>query len=213
MPERDALAVVHDDAACVVVVKPAGLLSVPGRGEHLQDCVASCVQSKFGDALTVHRLDMATSGLMLFARGTAAQRTLSISFAAREVHKRYVAVANGLLEHDSGEIDLPLMADWPNRPKQKGDRDHGKPSLTRYRVLGRDAAACTTRVELEPVTGRAHQLRVHLLSLGHPILGDALYAPPEVVVRADRLLLHASALRFAHPTSGALLAFESAAPF
>jgi tRNA pseudouridine32 synthase / 23S rRNA pseudouridine746 synthase len=213
MPGHDALVVVHADAACIVVVKPAGLLSVPGRGEHLQDCVASRVRSQFGDTLVVHRLDMATSGLMLFARGAAAQRTLSIAFAAREVHKRYVAVVEGLIDQDSGEINLPLMADWPNRPKQKADREHGKPSLTRYRVLARDESAGTTRVELEPVTGRAHQLRVHLLSLGHPILGDALYAPPEVQARADRLLLHASALRFAHPVGGAPMAFESAAPF
>jgi len=213
MPAPGALAVVHDDADCIVVVKPAGLLSVPGRGEHLQDCVAARVQSLFGDALVVHRLDMATSGLMLFARGAAAQRLLSIAFAAREVHKRYVAVADGLIEPACGDIDLPLMADWPNRPKQKFDREHGKASLTRYRVLARDAAARTTRVELEPVTGRAHQLRVHLLSIGHPILGDALYAPPEMQARADRLLLHASALGFAHPVSGAPMQFESAAPF
>ena len=213
MPVREALAVVHDDAACVVVVKPGGLLSVPGRGEHGQDCLAARVQAMFGDALVVHRLDMSTSGLMLFARGAAAQRALSIAFAAREVHKRYIAVAHGYVERDSGEIDLPLMADWPNRPKQKGDREHGKPSLTRYRVIVRDEAAHTTRLDLEPVTGRAHQLRLHLLSLGHPILGDALYAPPEVLVQAERLLLHASALRFAHPTSGAPMHFESAAPF
>ncbi len=205
--------IVHDDATCIVVVKPAGLLSVPGRGEHLQDCVAIRVQSRFSDALVVHRLDMATSGLMLFARGAAAQRRLNIAFAAREVHKRYVAIVDGLVERSSGAIDLPLMADWPNRPKQKWDREHGKPSLTRYRVLARDEAARTTRLELEPVTGRAHQLRVHLLGIGHPILGDALYAPPEVQVRAERLLLHASALRFVHPASGAPMAFESAAPF
>jgi tRNA pseudouridine32 synthase / 23S rRNA pseudouridine746 synthase len=213
MPQLDALAVVHDDAACVVVVKPDALLSVPGRGEHGQDCLAARVQAVFSDALVVHRLDMSTSGLMLFARGAAAQRSLSIAFAAREVHKRYVAVADGLVEQNSGEIDLPLMADWPNRPKQKWDREHGKPSLTRYRVMARDEAARTTRLDLEPVTGRAHQLRLHLLSLGHPILGDALYAPPEVQARSDRLLLHASALRFAHPVSGEAMAFESAAPF
>ena len=205
--------IVHDDATCIVVVKPAGLLSVPGRGEHLQDCVAARVQSMFGDALVVHRLDMATSGLMLFARGAAAQRRLSIAFAAREVHKRYVAIVDGLVERSSGAIDLPLMADWPNRPKQKWDREHGKPSLTRYRVLARDETARTTRLELEPVTGRAHQLRVHLLGIGHPILGDALYATPERQPRATRLLLHASALRFVHPASGAPMAFESAAPF
>ena len=119
MPGPGAFAVVHDDAACIVVLKPAGLLSVSGRGEHLQDCVAARLQTLFSDALVVHRLDMSTSGLMLFGRGAAAQRTLSIAFAAREVHKRYVAVADGLFEQDSGEIDLPLMADWPNRPKQK----------------------------------------------------------------------------------------------
>ena len=213
MPVPGALAVVHDDAACVVVVKPGGLLSVPGRGEHGHDCLAARVQALFSDALVVHRLDMSTSGLMLFARCALAQRNLSIAFAAREVNKRYVAVADGLVEQDSGEIDLPLMADWPNRPKQKWDREQGKPSLTRYRVLVRDEAARTTRLELEPVTGRAHQLRLHLLSLGHPILGDALYAPPQVQARASRLLLHASALRFAHPVSGAPMAFESAAPF
>ena len=213
MPVLGTLAVVHDDAAFIVVVKPAGLLSVPGRGDHLQDCVASRVQSMFTDTLIVHRLDMATSGLMLLARGAAAQRSLSIAFAARDIHKRYVAVVEGFIDQDRGEIKLPLMADWPNRPKQKADRDHGKPSLTRYRVLTRDESAGTTRVELEPVTGRAHQLRVHLLSLGHPILGDALYAPPEVQARAHRLLLHASALRFAHPVSGTPMAFESAAPF
>ena len=213
MPEADSLVLVHSDAACIVVDKPSGLLSVPGRGEQGQDCLSARVQTMFSDALVVHRLDMATSGLMLFARGAAAQRALSIGFAAREVHKRYVAVAEGLVQQDSGEIDLPLMADWPNRPKQKWDREHGKPSLTRYRVTARDGAAHTTRLELEPVTGRAHQLRLHLLSLGHPILGDALYAPPEVQARASRLLLHASALRFAHPVSGAPMAFESAAPF
>ena len=213
MPEPASLVVVHSDAACIVALKPAGLLSVPGRGEHLQDCVAARVQSLFGDALVVHRLDMATSGLMLFARGTLAQRALSIAFAAREVHKRYVAVVEGLVEQSTGEIDLPLIADWPNRPKQKWDHERGRPSLTRYRVLARDQAARTTRIELEPVTGRAHQLRVHLLSMGHPIVGDALYAPPEVQARAKRLLLHASALGFVHPVSGAPMHFESAAPF
>lgn len=205
--------VVHADAACVVVVKPAGLLSVPGRGEHLSDCAAARVQARFGDALIVHRLDMATSGLLLFARGVAAQRVLSVAFAQRQVHKRYVAVVDGLVEPDTGEIDLPLIADWPNRPLQKVDRDHGKPSLTRYRVLARDTAAHTSRLDLEPVTGRAHQLRVHLQGIGHTILGDALYAAPSVQARAARLLLHASELRFMHPVSGAASHFASAAPF
>ena len=213
MPTPDTLVVVHDDAASIVVVKPSGLLSVPGRGEHLQDCASAQVRALFGDALVVHRLDMATSGLLLFARGAAAQRRLSQAFAQREVHKRYVAVVDGLVAQASGEVDLPLMADWPNRPKQKWDTEHGRPSLTRYRVLAHDPAGHTTRVELEPVTGRAHQLRLHLFSLGHPILGDALYAPPAVLARAARLLLHASALGFAHPVTGTAMRFESAAPF
>ena len=204
---------VHVDAYCIVAVKPSGLLSVPGRGEHGQDCLAARVQTEFADALVVHRLDMSTSGLMLFARGATAQRVLSAAFAARAVHKRYVAVVHGRVAEAQGEIDLPLLADWPNRPKQKVDRDAGKPSLTRWRVLEHDAARGATRLELEPVTGRAHQLRVHLLAIGHPILGDALYAPPQVLAQADRLLLHASSLRLAHPVSGEQIALESAPPF
>ncbi|MES2991153.1 MAG: pseudouridine synthase [Pseudomonadota bacterium] len=203
----------HVDAHCIVALKPGGLLSVPGLGPNGQDCLSAHVQARFDDALVVHRLDMATSGLMLLARGAAAQRTLSAAFAARAVHKRYVAVVHGHVAAPDGEIDLPLIADWPNRPKQKVDHAAGKPSLTRYRVLAHDAARDATRVELEPITGRAHQLRVHLLAIGHPILGDALYAPPEVLAQAGRLLLHASALRFAHPVSGEPIAFESAPPF
>ena len=204
---------VHVDAHCLVAIKPSGLLSVPGRGAHGQDCLAACVQAEFADALVVHRLDMSTSGLMLFARGARAQRALSAAFAAREVHKRYVAVVHGHVDGALGEIDLPLLADWPNRPKQKVDRAAGKPSLTRWRVLAFDATRHATRLELEPVTGRAHQLRVHLLAIGHPILGDALYAPAGVIAQADRLLLHASSLRFAHPVSDEPIAVESAPPF
>ena len=203
----------HVDAACLVVVKPAGLLSVPGRGEHQQDCVAARVRAQFEDALVVHRLDMATSGLMLFARGLDAQRTLNRAFAQREVHKRYVAIVHGRVDPAEGEIDLPLLADWPNRPLQKVDAAHGKPSLTRYRVLAHDAAANTTRVGLDPVTGRAHQLRLHLLAIGHPILGDALYAPAAVQALASRLLLHAQSLTFAHPATGEPLRLECDAPF
>ena len=206
-----SIVVLHVDDACIVVEKPSGLLSVPGRGEHLRDCLATRVRAMFADALVVHRLDMATSGLMLFARGVAAQRALSRAFERREVHKRYVAVVHGRVEPEQGEIDLPLLADWPNRPLQKVDHAHGKPSLTRWRVI--DAAADRTRLELEPITGRAHQLRVHLRAIGHPILGDALYAPPEVLAGADRLLLHAARLRFAHPVSGAPIEIESVVPF
>ena len=204
------VSVLHDDAVCVVVDKPSGLLSVPGRGAHLQDCMASRVQAMFADALVVHRLDMATSGLMLFARGAEAQRRLSRAFAQREVHKRYVAVVHGRVEPAQGEIDLPLIADWPRRPLQKVDADHGKPSLTRYRTILVEGDR--TRLELEPVTGRAHQLRVHLLAIGHAIVGDALYAP-ELISGTDRLLLHATQLCFAHPISGAPIAIDAAVPF
>jgi tRNA pseudouridine32 synthase/23S rRNA pseudouridine746 synthase len=213
MPHLDGLELAHLDAACIVAVKPSGLLAVPGRGEHGRDCLAMRVQAAYADALVVHRLDMATSGLMLFARGAVAQRQLSVAFARREVHKRYVAMVHGQVRPDAGEIDLPLSADWPNRPCQKVDADHGKPSLTRYRVLDRDAAHDTTRLELEPVTGRAHQLRVHLLAIGHAIVGDLLYAPPELHAGANRLLLHATSLRFTHPASGDALQVESAVPF
>jgi tRNA pseudouridine32 synthase/23S rRNA pseudouridine746 synthase len=202
-----------------VANKPAGLLAVPGRGADKQDCLASRVQAEFPDALVVHRLDMATSGLLLFARGAEMQRRLSHLFSKREVQKRYVAVVAGRVESLSAEIDLPLAGDWPNRPRQKVDHELGKPSLTRYRVLGYgedvrpgvskgERDTCTTRVELEPVTGRTHQLRVHLAAIGHPILGDALYGQG-----AERLMLHASALSFAHPLGGEPLALASEPPF
>jgi tRNA pseudouridine32 synthase/23S rRNA pseudouridine746 synthase len=201
--------IVHADPALIAVDKPAGMLAVPGRGADKQDCVAARVQARFDDALVVHRLDMATSGLMLLARGLAAQRLLGDAFARREVHKRYVAVVEGRVADDAGEIDLPLLADWPNRPRQKVDAAGGKPSLTRYRVLARDPVANTTRLELEPITGRTHQLRVHLLAVGHAIVGDRLYAAPA----HPRLLLHASSIALAHPASGRMLSLHSAPPF
>lgn len=204
---------VYVDEHLLVLDKPAGLLAVPGRGEDKQDCLSARAQALWPDARVVHRLDMATSGLFLMARGLPMQRALSRAFAEREVDKRYEAVVAGSLgpAGTEGVIDLPLAADWPNRPMQKVDAEHGRPSTTRWRVLAR--AGDTSRVALEPVTGRSHQLRVHLLAIGHPILGDALYAPPEVRARAPRLLLHACALRLAHPASGEPLSFESPAPF
>jgi tRNA pseudouridine32 synthase/23S rRNA pseudouridine746 synthase len=205
--------VVYCDDRVIVVEKPAGLLSVPGRGADKQDCLSARVQREFADALVVHRLDMATSGLFLMARGTEAQRTLSIAFAGREVRKRYVALVTGRMPANEGEIDMPLIADWPNRPRQKVDQEIGKPSRTLWRVIAYDAASDTTRVELEPVTGRSHQLRVHLMAVGHPILGDALYAPPAVQGLAPRLMLHATQLELAHPVSGKTLLFRSDPPF
>lgn len=215
----DELQIVHADAHLLVIVKPAGLLSVPGRGADKQDCLAARVQRLVPDALVVHRLDMATSGLLLMARGAAMQRILSRAFADRQVGKRYLAVVAGRLDAplpaSSGWalIDLPLAADWPNRPRRIVDPVRGKPSQTKWRVLAYDAGADATRLELEPITGRSHQLRVHLQSLGHPILGDSLYAPPEVRSRSPRLLLHATALQLAHPATGEPLAWSSAAPF
>lgn len=199
----------HVDERLIVVDKPAGLLAVPGRGEDKQDCVIHRVQQRFPDALVVHRLDMATSGLLLLARGVAMQRLLSIAFAQRRVAKRYIAVLAGCLAEPAGEVDLPLMPDWPNRPRQKVDREHGKPSLTRWQVMTTDAVQQTTRVALEPVTGRSHQLRLHMQAIGHPILGDALYAAPAQCALASRLLLHASSLQL--PELG--LRFDSPAPF
>jgi len=215
-PAGPAIAPVYVDDTLLVLDKPGGLLAVPGRGADKQDCLAARVQARYPDALIVHRLDMATSGLMVMARGPAAQRALGKAFAAREVDKRYIAVVAGRLEAPPdgwGIIDLPLVVDWPNRPRRIVDRRLGKPSLTRWRVLGHDETAQTTRVELEPVTGRSHQLRVHLRELGHPILGDALYAPPAVLARSGRLLLHASSLGFVQPATGERLAFERPAPF
>jgi tRNA pseudouridine32 synthase/23S rRNA pseudouridine746 synthase len=193
------------DQALLVVNKPAGLLAVPGRGEDKQDCLSARVQRKYLDALVVHRLDMATSGLLVFARGVEMQRVLSKIFREREVDKRYVAVVAGKVDA-AGEVNLPIVADWPNRPLRKVDHDSGKPSLTRFTLLSFDAASNTSRLELEPVTGRTHQLRVHMAAIGHPILGDALYGDP---ASAPRLMLHACSLRFAHPLTAEALNFAS----
>jgi tRNA pseudouridine32 synthase/23S rRNA pseudouridine746 synthase len=183
---------IHVDARLIVVDKPAGLLAVPGLVS--TDNLWARAAAYHGDALVVHRIDMATSGLLAFARGPDVQRELSRAFAERRVGKRYCAVVAGLVADEQGEIDLPLAADWLHRPRQRVDLQHGKPSLTRWQVVGRDAAAATTRLALEPVTGRSHQLRVHLAAIGHPIVGDALYAPAAVSEAAPRLLLHASDL-------------------
>ncbi|WP_332814875.1 RluA family pseudouridine synthase [Ramlibacter sp.] len=208
-----AARIVHADAHLVVADKPAGLLCVPGRGQDKQDCLSARVQAHYPDARVVHRLDMATSGLCVFARGTAVQRQLGMAFAARDVDKRYVAVVAGEPPGDAGEIDLPLRVDWPNRPRQIVDAGHGRPSLTRWRRLGSGPLPGTTRLELEPVTGRSHQLRVHLAAIGHPILGDPLYAPGPVQAAAPRLLLHACRLRLGHPATADRIEWSSPAPF
>ena len=208
---------VYADAGLLVLDKPAGLLSVPGRGEDKQDCLSARVQARYPDALVVHRLDMATSGLMLMARSVGIQRALGALFQRREIHKRYIAVVQGLPTPAQspdgwGLIDLPIMVDWPRRPLRIIDAA-GKPSQTRWRVLAHDAPAQRTRLELEPLTGRSHQLRVHLQASGHPILGDRLYAPEAVCAMAERMLLHACTLAFVHPVNGEAMRFESAVPF
>ena len=217
MPTEPAAAaplpLVYADDTLLVLDKPAGLLCVPGRGADKQDSLSARVQAVYPDALVVHRLDMATSGLVAMARNPAAQRTLGDAFAARQVHKRYEALVQGSIappEQEWGLIDLPLIVDWPNRPRSKVDWEIGKPSTTRWQVL--ESLPDAARVALEPITGRSHQLRVHLLALGHPILGDALYQGAAAAA-FPRLMLHACRLALPHPTHGKLLQFHSPAPF
>lgn len=204
---------VFADDHIVVLDKPAGLLAVPGRGEAGADCLLARAALAWPGLLVVHRLDMATSGLIVYARHLDAQRALSLAFEKRRVDKRYEAVVAGLLQDDAGAIDLPLAADWLARPRQQVDREHGKPSLTRWQVMHRDPGAFRTRLALNPLTGRSHQLRVHLQAIGHPILGDALYASPALEAAAPRMLLHARALAFFHPADGRPVQFESPVPF
>jgi tRNA pseudouridine32 synthase/23S rRNA pseudouridine746 synthase len=211
--QPDELRLLHVDESLLVISKPAGLLAVAGRGVDKQDCAASRVQASYPGALVVHRLDQATSGLMVLARDLQTQRRMGQLFSRRQVHKCYVALLDGRLEPRQGQIDLPLLADWPERPKQKVDLDRGKPSLTRWRVLDYDASDDRSRVLLEPVTGRTHQLRVHMQALGHAVLGDTLYGAAVTQANAERLLLHAWTLAFAHPSSGEAVSFEDPVPF
>lgn len=201
---------IHADEHLLVVDKPAGLPSVPGRLEPwLHHNLATFVQAEWRDALVVHRLDMATSGLMVFARGIEAQRRMGHAFEKRRVAKRYEAIVEGVVASDSGEVDVPLIVDWPKRPRQIVDFHIGRPALTRWRAMQR--ASEHTRMELLPITGRSHQLRVHMQHIGHPIRGDEFYAPEPL--RAPRLLLHAQRLAFEHPGSGEPCVFESPCPF
>ncbi|WP_374480968.1 pseudouridine synthase [Zoogloea sp.] len=212
-PPAGAPRVVFRDDSLLVLEKPAGLLTVPGRGVEHADCLASRVQAEYPDARIVHRLDMATSGLVVMARGRDIERCLSIAFQQRLVGKRYVAVVAGALDECSGVVDFPLVVDWPNRPRQKIDWVSGKAAMTHYEVLSYDAGTDSTRVELRPITGRSHQLRVHMMALGHPILGDDLYAGVEARSAAPRLLLHAADLTLPHPLTGRLLSLSSEPPF
>ena len=209
-PPTEPIKVLHEDHEIVVVDKPSGLLSVPGKGEHLADCLLSRVQEAYPMALLVHRLDRDTSGVMIFALSPHAQRHLGLQFEKRQVKKTYVARVWGKLEPRKGTVDLPLIVDWPNRPKQMVCHETGKPAVTDWRVQRYGDGE--TRVRLMPKTGRSHQLRVHMLALGHPILGDPFYA--EGAARDfPRLMLHSEELRLRHPDGGAGMTFRSVAPF
>lgn len=191
----------------MVVNKASGLLSVPGRAPENKDSVMTRIQADFPTAESVHRLDMATSGVIVVALTKAAERELKRQFREREPKKSYIARVWGHLAQDEGLIDLPLICDWPNRPKQKVCYETGKSSQTQYQVLSRDADG-STRVKLSPITGRSHQLRVHMLAIGHPILGDGFYAHPEAKAMASRLQLHAQELCITHPEFGTVMHFK-----
>lgn len=208
-PPQTPLDVLHEDHELIVVNKPSGLLSVPGKGAHLADCLLSRVEAAFPGALLVHRLDRDTSGVMVFAATAHAQRHLGLQFEKRQVKKTYVARVAGDLQPDTGEVDLPLIVDWPNRPRQMVCHETGKPAQTAWKVMKRSEGE--TRVRLFPKTGRSHQLRVHMLALGHPILGDPFYS--EDHAQWPRLMLHAEELRLRHPDGGKGMRFFCKAPF
>jgi tRNA pseudouridine32 synthase/23S rRNA pseudouridine746 synthase len=212
------LQVVHEDAHLLVLHKPPGLLTIPGQSPHQQDCLIARARQRWPDALIVHRLDQATSGLLMLARGPAMQKALSQALEKRQVHKRYEAVVHGRPPAPTGadgwgEVDLPIRIDWQNRPRSIVDPVRGKPSRTRWQAIGPGPWADTTRLTLEPHTGRTHQLRLHLMALGHPIVGDPLYAPPPWPSLSPRLLLHACSLQLSHPATGEPLVLSHPAPF
>lgn len=210
-PSDAPIEILHEDEALLIVNKPSGLLSVPGRLDEHKDSLETRLRAIYPDTLLVHRLDVPTSGVMVFARTKAAQRHIGMQFEKRQTRKTYVARVWGHVTDDSGHIDLPLIVDWPVKPRQKVCHETGKPSQTDWVVLEREADA--TRVRLHPTTGRTHQLRVHMMAIGHPILGDRFYADDEALVAADRLQLHAEELVLRHPVGGAEMTFRSEVPF
>ena len=205
-PTSPYINILYKDEYLIIFNKPSGLLTVPGKALEHKDSLINRVNLVYPTATIVHRLDMATSGIICLALDKATHREISRQFQDRETKKRYIARVFGKLEPESGSVDLPLICDWPNRPKQMVDHDKGKPSLTHYQVLEYEDHA--TRVALTPITGRSHQLRVHMLSLGHEILGDRLYANAEALAMANRLQLHAQYLSFQHPVTKEQLEFH-----
>lgn len=210
-PMTPYLDIVYRDNDIVVLNKGSGLLTVPGRLPEHQDCLQNRVMRVLPTATIVHRLDMATSGILLMALNKSAHVHISRQFESRKTQKTYLARIYGQLAQHTGEVDLPLICDWPNRPKQKVDHEHGKPSQTHYKLLQQDEESAL--VELTPITGRSHQLRVHMLSIGHPILGDRLYAHEKALTSSERLQLHAHKLTIFHPVSNDLMTFTAPCPF
>jgi len=210
-PMTPYLDIIYQDNDLVVLNKSSGLLTVPGRLAEHQDCLQTRVARVLPSATIVHRLDMATSGILLMALNKPAHVSISRQFEKRQTKKSYLARVYGHLEKSEGSIELPLICDWPNRPKQKVDHENGKKALTHYKVISQDKFS--TLVELTPITGRSHQLRVHMLAIGHPIIGDRLYAHEKALIMSSRLLLHAQMLTITHPVTGQLLSFTSNCPF
>ena len=209
-PPNGPIPVIHEDADILVVDKPHGLLSVPGRGEHLADCLIARLAARWPEVLLCHRLDRDTSGIMVFALTKRAQSRMGRMFETKRVKKRYVARVWGAVAEAEGTVDLPLIVDWPNRPLQHVNHETGKPSLTDWRRVAVEDG--TTRMALFPRTGRSHQLRVHMQALGHPILGDPFYADGPAR-DFPRMMLHAEGLKFEHPTEGRMLRLEAPCPF
>ena len=211
-PQEPWLDLVYRDDYIAVVNKPSGLLSVPGNQPQYYDSAMSRVKEKYGFCEPAHRLDMATSGILLFALSKAADRELKRQFREREPKKYYQALVWGHVEHDHGVVELPLICDWENRPRQKICFERGKRAVTFYDVLQRYPNN-TTRVKLTPITGRSHQLRLHMLALGNPILGDKFYAHPQAKALSPRLCLHAESLQIQHPITGETMEFTAPVGF
>ncbi|CUH59735.1 RluA family pseudouridine synthase [Thalassobacter stenotrophicus] len=209
-PPTDPIPVIYHDDDILLVDKPEGLLSVPGRGEHLADCLLSRLQDMFPEVLLCHRLDRDTSGIMIFALSKLAQRKLGRAFETKRVKKRYIARVWGEVAEPKGTIDLPLIVDWPNRPLQHVNHETGKPAVTDWERM--EVVDGTTRMKLMPRTGRSHQLRVHMLALGHPILGDPFYADGPALA-FPRMMLHAEGLKLEHPITGKMERFEAPCPY
>ena len=209
-PPMDPLVIVHADDQIIVLNKPSGLLSVPGKTEGRRDCLELRLRALHPETLLVHRLDCDTSGVMIFARSKAAQGFLGQEFEKRRSEKTYIARLYGRLSPATGRVDLPLATDWPNRPRQQVDHENGRAAQTDWRVIGYEGD--TTRVMLYPLTGRSHQLRVHMLELGHPILGDPIYATGAALAY-PRLMLHAQSLSLHHPATKEFITFSAACPF